>query len=108
MKILRGLLVLVIQIIVVGCSHAPKSDTVAMKINDQEAHVALSPAEVKPGDRIAFIADTCAGRKGTSACHNTKVAEGVVTANLNDKYAAVRILPGGNYQEGTRVEIERS
>jgi hypothetical protein len=106
MKVSFGLLVLLATSLS-GCAHAPEHGTVAMKINDQEAHVAFSPAEVKPGDKLMFLKDTCVGKPGVNdPCHNTKVAEGIVTANLNDKYAAVRILPGGTYDEGTRVEKE--
>lgn len=88
-----------------GCAHTLEHGTVAMRISDQEAHVALSPADVKPGDHVAFVKDTCLGRKvgPNDPCHETKVAEGVVTSNLNEKYAAVRVKPGGNYEEGERV-----
>lgn len=89
-----------------GCAHTTEHGTVAMKISDQEAHVALAPDEVKPGDKVEFIKDTCGGRKGvgpSDPCHTTKVAEGVVTSNLNEKYAAVRLKPGGSYEEGVHV-----
>ncbi len=64
-----------------GCAHSLMRGSVAMKANDEEAHVCMGNTEVKVGDRVVLYKNVCPpakGRalKGLAAC--TKRSWGAV------------------------------
>ena len=111
MKTIKGLSLL-ITIALVGCAHSTMRGTVAMKANDEEAHVCMGEKEVKPGDKVALFKNVCLSPKaaqgggGVAGCHKEKLGEGEVTRTLNEHYSVVKVNPGVPFQEGTIVEKE--
>ena len=93
-----------------GCAHSTMRGSVAMKGDDNEAHVCLGENEVKAGDRVALFKNQCArggGKVGAlDACHKVKIGEGKVIRTLNEHYSIVKVDPGVDFQEGTIVEKE--
>ena len=93
-----------------GCAHTPRA-TVAMKVNETEAHVGLGSREVSIGDRIAFFENICQGatarQEGAQvgpACHKAKVGGGRVVQVLNQDYSVVTADTGVHFKEGEVVE----
>lgn len=98
-----------------GCAHSTMRGSVAMKGNDEEAHVCMGDKEVKPGDKVALFKNVCtspkaAGRNadggGFGGCKKVKLGEGVVERTLNEHYSVVKVNPGVQFEEGTIVEKE--
>jgi hypothetical protein len=99
-----------------GCAHSTMRGSVAMKGNDEEAHVCLGDKEVKAGDRIALFKNVCTGGKGgggrsgegggSGACKKVKLGEGTVERTLNEHYSVVKVDPGVQFEEGSIVEKE--
>ena len=93
-----------------GCAHSMMRGSVAMKINDEEAHVCMGDNEVKAGDRVALYKNECRGKGSSRAdgggtnCQKVKIGEGEVTRTLNEHYSVVRVSPGTSFEEGTVVE----
>lgn len=86
--------------------------SVAMKVNDAEAHVCLGDNEVMAGDKVALYKNDCrsalVGAKAApgGACEKVKLGEGVVSRTLNTHYSVVKVTPGVQFEEGTIVEKE--
>lgn len=91
-----------------GCAHDFMRGTVAMKINDSEAHVCLGNGAVKAGDAVAFYENRCTGAgggRGTGRdCELVKIGEGKVLQTLNEHYSVVHANPGVKFVEGTLVQ----
>lgn len=104
------LIILTALLIATGCAHGLMRGTVAMKVDDQDAHVCLGEGEVKAGDRVNLFRNECVsrggGRVGTdrSFCKKVKIGEGVVSQTLNEHYSLVKVDPGVTFEEGTIVE----
>ena len=84
---------------------------VAMKVNEEEAHIALGEKDVKVGDRVALYKNECeqiplrySGLGKNPICHKVNIGGGVVTKTLGIDYSAIRLDPGVNYDEGVTVE----
>lgn len=93
-----------------GCSHSAHTrGSVALKENDQEAHVCLGDKEVKAGDKVALFKNQCTGSSSAKAnsgpvCTKVKLGEGVVTKTLNEHYSNIRVNSGVSFDEGAIVE----
>ncbi|MEK7690291.1 MAG: hypothetical protein AAB425_04650 [Bdellovibrionota bacterium] len=92
-----------------GCAHGMMRGTVAMKMNDQEAHVCLGDNEVKAGDKVSFFKNDCPvkGKASTDAgreCRMLNLGEGEVIRTLNEHYSLVRADAGVKFEEGTLVQ----
>ena len=92
-----------------SCSHGMMRGTVAMKGDNQEAHVCMGENEVKAGDKVALFKNECVAkgtRKGADAmsCKKVKIGLGVVERTLNEHYSVVRVDAGVKFEEGTVVE----
>lgn len=88
--------------------HEAMRGTVAMKINDREAHVCLGKGEVKKGDRVTVFLNECdkgarPDKRGTP-CVLKKAGEGRVIEILNDHYSVVKFNRDVQFEEGTLVE----
>lgn len=94
-----------------ACAHTQRA-TVAMKVNESEAHVGLGSGEVKPGDRIALFKNKCErplggihqGVHNDPVCRKVEIGEGQITEVLNSQFSIARINPGVDFDEGTVVE----
>jgi hypothetical protein len=110
------LLIAVLSIsILTGCAHGMMRGSVAMKGDNQEAHVCLGDKEVKAGDHVILYKNVCSGasdygsRTGEgsdSICTKVKLGQGVVKRTLNEHYSIVKVDPGVDFKEGTIVEKE--
>lgn len=97
-----------------GCAHSTMRGSVAMKANDEEAHVCMGDKELTAGDKVAFFKNVCAGPKGgvrsglgeTGGCKKVQLGEGVVERTLNEHYSVVKANPGVQFEEGSIVEKE--
>ncbi len=97
-----------------GCAHSTMRGSVAMKANNEEAHVCMGNADVKPGDRVALFKNVCASTKGrtgraadgdsASSCKKVKLGEGTVDRTFNEHYSAVKVDSGVSFEEGSIVE----
>jgi hypothetical protein len=98
--------VLVATVFLSGCAHQFMRGTVAMKVNDQEAHVCLGNKSVKAGERVRFFVNQCSGggRLSGGECNLISIGEGKVVRTLNDHYSVVRADPGVKLDEGTIVQ----
>ena len=100
---------LFLMMLIASCSHAGRG-SVAMKVNDREAHVVLGKNEVKVGDRIIAFYNDCqnkdmgTGRMYGTPCVKTKLGGGIITQVLNDHYSVVEFDEGVKFTEGTFVE----
>jgi len=82
--------------------------TVAMKVDNNTAHVCLGDNDVKIGDKIAFYKTKCTVRSGMEAdgteCKMLKLGQGSVVKILNTHYSTVKVDNAFNFEEGTLVE----
>ena len=84
--------------------------SVAMKMNDREAHVCMGEKEVKAGDKVSLFKNVCEQKSNRRVggelldCKKVKVGEGEVTQVLNEHYSSIRVDQGVSFEEGTIVE----
>lgn len=118
--------ILVLLLSLTSCSHTMRG-TVAMKVNDEQAHIGLGSTEVKEGDHVRLFKNECtretgpwAGRwagqtHGTGlsndssyargpACRKVDMGSATVTRVLNEQYSIVQVDPGVRFEEGMIVE----
>lgn len=91
-----------------GCAHGVMRGSVAMKTSENEAHVCMDKSEAKVGEKVRLFTNKCIKgspktKEGTS-CEKVYLGDGVVTANLNDHYSAVKFDDGVKFEEGSFVE----
>ena len=94
-----------------SCAHTHRA-TIAMKVNESEAHVGLGSGEVKKGDSIALYKNKCVrplggihqGVHNDPVCEKVKVGEGRIIEVLNAQFSVAQIAPGAEFDEGTVVE----
>jgi hypothetical protein len=92
-----------------GCAggHAVMRGSVVMKIDPTTAHVCLGSGEVKANDRVRLYNNVCtpvaAGRQPPT-CKKQVLAEGTVTAVLDEHYSVVAFPAGTSFAEGNTVE----
>lgn len=107
--------------LVSSCAHTMRG-TVAMKVNDEQAHIGLGSKEVHEGDRVAVFHNVCGPRStfptspapgntrysasGKSVCEKQKIGEAKVERVLNNDYSIVKVNPGVKFEEGDVVEKE--
>lgn len=111
MKRILGLSAALALVGLFGCAtHSGMRGTVAMKMNDKDAHVCMGNDEVKAGDKVALFKNECTGTNsgreggGSRSCKKVKLGEGEVTRTLNEHYSEVRVNDGVKFEEGTVVE----
>ncbi len=109
---MRKILVLACLLIVSACSTGRARGVVAMRIDDETAHVCVGKTEMKTGDRVELYRSDCSpstrtGKPGTTklgACTLNRIADGEITSTLNDHYAVVKLSRPSVYREGDIVE----
>src|SRR3989338_5896564 len=84
---------------------------VAMKLSEEEAHIALGENDIKVGDRVTLFGNEFerpafryAGIDKGPICDKVKAGGGTVTKILGPDYSAIRLDPGTVYEEGMTVE----
>jgi hypothetical protein len=108
---LNHALILTILLLFSSCAHRMVG-TVAMKVNEREAHVCLNKDEVKVGERLIAYYNKCENenndfpdRLGTP-CVKTKLGGATVKKILNNHYSLVEFDEGVKFSEGTFVETK--
>ena len=109
---MRKILVLVCLLFVSACSTGRARGAVAMKIDDETAHVCVGKTEMKTGDRVELYRSECSpsiriGKPGTTklgACKLNRIADGEITSTLNEHYAVMKLSRPSVYREGDIVE----
>lgn len=92
--------------ILTSCASKVHRGVVAMKIDENTAHVGLNKNEVKAGDHVELYGNKCLKSLATEeqACQKKSKGHGVVTQVLNEDYVAVKFDSGVLFQEGDTVE----
>jgi len=98
--------VLTFLVILAGCSSAEKRGTVAMKIDEKIAHVALNKGEVSVGDHVELFANICSLKSevDTRTCRKVLKGHGVVSKVLSNSYSEVVFDDGVQFSEGNFVQ----
>lgn len=108
--ITRVLLASATAMLLGSCAH--HRGEVAMKANAREAHIGLGSDEVKPGDKVVFYNEECrrggfgrtSSSPGINECRDVTIGKGTVTRNLGKDYSVVKVEPGVEFKEGTKVK----
>jgi hypothetical protein len=89
--------------LVAGCATTHRG-VVAMKIDENTAHVGLNKNEVAVGDHVQLYGNKCTSTKVEQNCKKISKGHGVVSQILSDDYAAVKFDIGVAFQEGDFIE----
>lgn len=95
--------------VLAGCAHSTMRGSVAMKINDREAHVCMGNNEAKIGDKVTLYRNVCPGKGGREGgsigiCRKETLGTGSVTELLNEHYSVVKFDSKVDFNESTFVE----
>jgi hypothetical protein len=94
-------------ILLISCAkHPVRHGTIAMKVSDNVANVALH--NVEPGEKVALVINKCVPDIGPGErpfpCREEPIAEGWVSKVINEHYAEVTFPSGVKVAEGQMVE----
>lgn len=107
---LKTILILCMGLIITSCaSHRFMRGTVAMKTDDNTAHICLGNNDVKVGDKVRFYNNVCKAVGGKEAdaysdCEMKEIGTGNVTKLLNSHYSEVKTNGNFKFKEGTLVQ----
>lgn len=87
-----------------SCASQLHRGVIAMKIDENTAHVGLNKNEVTVGDHVELYGNKCTTTKGQQNCKKISKGHGIVTEVLSDDYAAVKFDSGVAFQEGDFIE----
>lgn len=112
---LKKIVIFSIPFVLASCAstnHKYMRGSVAMKLNNNTAHVCLGDKEVKVGDRLTFYYNDCdqfdsevSGLKGL--CTLKKLGAGEVKKIHNSHYSTVETDGSFEFKEGTLVQREK-
>lgn len=93
-------------LILSSCASKLHRGVIAMKIDENSAHVGLNKNEVSVGDHVELYGNKCTKMLKTSdqTCEKVSKGHGVITQILNENYASVKFETGVVFQEGDFVE----
>ena len=117
MKLNLTLPVIFSILLLAGCAVSSATrGTVAMKIDDKQAHICLGKGEVAVGDKITLSRNMCddsprvhvksAGGQ-TRSCRLEAIGEGEVTEVLNNRYSVAKISADCPFEEEDLVELKK-
>ncbi len=89
-----------------ACSSKLHRGVIAMKIDENIAHVGLNRTEFAVGDHVQLYGNKCSPvvRGTPRSCEKVSKGHGVVTEILSDDYASVKFDDGVTFQEGDFIE----
>ncbi len=89
-----------------SCASKVHRGVVAMKVDDNTAHVGLTKNEVTIGDHVELYGNRCTKGKTVQErqCEKYGKGHGVVTGVMNENYSVVKFDSGVSFQEGDFVE----
>ncbi len=93
-------------LILSSCASQLHRGVIAMKIDENSAHVGLNKNEVTVGDHVKLYGNKCTklAKASDQVCEKLAKGHGVVTQILNDNYASVKFDSGVTFQEGDFIE----
>ena len=98
----------ILSIFVAACSPALHRGFVAMKIDEEIAHVCVDKNEVRPGDQVILYRNVCNSLTPKDprrlSCEKQKIGIGVITEILNEHYSVAKFPSGTGFREGDMVE----
>lgn len=102
----KAVMVLIGSILVTSCASKVHRGVVAMKIDENTAHVGLNKDEVTVGDHVELYRNECVGgsKNSESRCEKVSKGHGAVTQILNENYVTVKFDSGVSFQEGDFIE----
>ncbi len=97
---------LFLVIICSSCASQLHRGVVAMKIDDNTAHVGLNKNEVSIGDHVELYGTNCLRELGGRDynCEKFSKGHGTVIQILNDNYTTVKFDSGVAFKEGDYIE----
>ena len=100
--------IVILSIFVAACAPAVHRGLVAMKIDEEIAHVCVDKNEVKPGDRIVLYRNICDQFAPKDPrrinCTKHKIGDGLIIELLNEHYAIAKFPNETGFREGDMVE----
>ena len=106
MKKILGIIIL--STCISACSTSVHRGLVAMKINEEIAHVCVDKNEVRPGDQVVLFRNICnelaPKDPRRTSCEKKRIGTGTITELLNEHYAVAKFPSGTGFREGDMVE----
>ena len=99
--------ILTVAALLSGCASTFHRGVVAMKVDDEIAHVGINKEEVKVGDHVQLFANQCTvAHRGSPPrkCVKVQKGHGDVVEILGDHYVAVKFEKGVQFNEGDFIE----
>jgi hypothetical protein len=92
--------------LIAGCVSSVKRGSVAMKVDESIAHVAMNKDEVQVGDHVELYGNSCKknGKGEAMRCEKILKGHGQVTKIINDSYSEVTFESGAKFVEGDFIE----
>lgn len=101
----KSFFVLVVgSLFVTSCATSVHRGVVAMKIDENTAHVGLSQNEVNIGDHVELYSNKCRYKKAEQSCEKVSKGHGTVTSIINNDYVTIKFDSGVSFQEGDFIE----
>jgi hypothetical protein len=99
-------LVLIGLVLISACSTMTHRGVIAMKINNDEAHVGMGSSDLSLGDHVELYHNECKGSARTNdpSCEKVSNGHGEVTRIINENYSVVKFPSGTKFSEGDTVE----
>ena len=106
----KTVLILVLPLVLGACASKVHRGVVAMKMDDNVAHVGIKSSEVSVGDHVELYGNQCPQKSikldisVAQPCKKVMKGHGAVTEILSEDYAAVKFENGVAFKEGDFIE----
>lgn len=102
---LKSFFILVVgSLFITSCATYIHRGVVAMKVDENTAHVGLNNNEVNIGDHVELYSNKCRNLKSEQFCKKVSKGHGTVLSFINDDYVSVKFDSGVSFQEGDFIE----
>jgi hypothetical protein len=98
-------------LVLAGCATSFHRGVVAMKLDENTAHIGLKKGEASVGDHVELYGNKCTGpssgrqgNAGSRSCEKVAKGHGTVTQILSENYVEVKFAAGVSFQEGDFIE----
>jgi hypothetical protein len=102
----KNLLILSIaSLLLASCASTVRRGVVAMKVDENTAHVGVGQNEVSVGDHVELYSNRCRNKKTEPQfCEKISKGHGTVTSIISADYVTVKFDSGVPFQEGDFIE----
>ena len=102
---LKSFMILVTaSLFITSCATSVHRGVVAMKVDENTAHVGLNQNEVSIGDHVELYSNKCRNKKLDQFCEKVAKGHGTVTSVISSDYVAIKFDSGVSFQEGDFIE----